>query len=522
MQRCSSIGPGPWTTALHAASRLPPPHRPLQRMSRLSTARGPAPLTSARSMSFLRPKKLARRVVYQPTSPTTWIISDGNVSAEKEAIVLAKGLKLPWEIKRVEWRKGLQWLPMPFKKMIMDYHHAVTPLSNPKQPWFLTGDSLQSPFPSFVIGCGSKTIPGVVHVSRKSGKASYSVMIHFPALPFIHFDQVLLQKHEITVQLGRLGVMKDQKNYIQISSSLNNITQSTLEAAKKLAQDNRLIPASFFSAPKSKQGQIVSVLVGGPGEDCLGVEADRLASRLARLVHVQQMRVLLTFSPRTTDRTKKELYRLAEQINDPAKFFIYDPAAAAAATATQAPSQQQAIIPRTSLTLAGYDPAQNPYEAMLALADKIVVTADSVQMTNEALATGKPVYVVGSEMARGKLKVFHRLLADQHMTRAFRPGRVHVTPLEAHPSEETHPGTSGMAKKAKKSVDSTHSSSSGPLETADPLSYPGDHPPWRRTAFVGLGLAEASKLGDHLQSLREARISGRRAPTLTLDTNIKQ
>jgi hypothetical protein len=27
--------------------------------------------------------------------------------------------------------------------------------------------------------------------------------IHFPALPFIHFDQVFLQRHEVVVQLGK-------------------------------------------------------------------------------------------------------------------------------------------------------------------------------------------------------------------------------------------------------------------------------------------------------------------------------
>ncbi|KAF9161701.1 hypothetical protein DFQ26_004221 [Actinomortierella ambigua] len=452
-------------------------------------------------MSFLRPKKLSGRVVYQPTSPLTWIISDGNLSAEKEAIALATGLKLPWEIKRVDWKKGLRWLPMPFKKMIMDYHHAVTPLSRP--------------FPSFVIGCGAKTTPGVVHVSRKSGKATYSAMIHFPALPFIHFDQVLLQKHEITVQLGRLGLMKDQKNYIQISTSLNNITSSTLESAKKVAFDNKLIPVSFFLAPSSSRRPVVTVLVGGPGEDCLGVEADRLSSRLARLVHVQQMRVLLTFSPRTTDRTKQELYRLAEQVNDPDRFFVYDPAAQAK---LQQQQQQRPLTP-TSFTMAGYDPAYNPYEAMLALADKIVVTADSLQMTNEALATGKPVYIVGSEMARGKLKVFHRLLADQHMTRAFRPGRVLVAPSSppsspAHSADESQHSSSSKKKKKTTTVkDTNFSPAPSSLETADPLSYPGDHPPWQRTSFVGLGLAEATKLGDYLLALREARILGRRAPT---------
>jgi mitochondrial fission protein ELM1 len=36
---------------------------------------------------------------------------------------------------------------------------------------------------------------------------------------------------------------------------------------------------------------------------------------------------------------------------------------------------------------------ENPYFALLALADYIVVTCDSVNMISEAASTGKPVYV---------------------------------------------------------------------------------------------------------------------------------
>ncbi|KAF9179519.1 hypothetical protein BGZ49_005142, partial [Haplosporangium sp. Z 27] len=51
----------------------------------------------------VRKTKFSPRLTYQPTTPATWIISDGSVSADKEAIALAKGLQLPWTIKRVEW-----------------------------------------------------------------------------------------------------------------------------------------------------------------------------------------------------------------------------------------------------------------------------------------------------------------------------------------------------------------------------------------------------------------------------------
>ncbi|KAF9118974.1 hypothetical protein BGW39_000702 [Mortierella sp. 14UC] len=456
--------------------------------------------------------RLAPRIAYQPTSASTWIISDGSVSADKEAISLAKGISLPWQIKRVQWRQGLQWLPIPFKKLIMDYHHVVNRKRTDKLPWFLTGDSLAAPYPSFVIGAGPKSIPGILQVSRMSGKASFSSYIHFPALPFIHFDQVFLQRHEVVVQLAALGLMKDQKNYFRINSTLNSITPRSLQLARTKAFDNNLIPKSFFrgtpsSVSSSKPSDtIVAVLIGGPNEDC-SHNTERMVHRLARLVDVQNCRVMITFSQRTADNTRQAIAKWQGGVQDENKIFVYDPAvpsttlnATASKTAVSWPNAPGVIGAEGFLT------ERNPYEAMLALADKIVVTADSVTMTNEALATGKPVYILGGELARGKLKVFHRYLRDLNMTRAFRPGRIPILPPP--------PSTSTTPSSARSEVISSEPSQQN--DTADPLSYPGDHPPWKN-ALEGKGPEEAKRLADRLLILRECRLAGKRVPAHVAD-----
>ncbi|CAO3566055.1 unnamed protein product [Mortierella alpina] len=447
-----------------------------------------------------RKTQFAPRAAYQPTSASTWIISDGSVSADKEAIALAKALSLPWVIKRVEWRQGLQWLPIPFKKLIMDYHHVVNRKQTDRLPWFMRGEPLTAPFPNYVIGSGAKTLPGLLQVSRMSGRASFSAHIHFPALPFIHFDQVFLQRHEVVVQLAGLGLMKDQKNYFRINSTLNSITSKSLELAKTNALEHGLLPTSFFSdrSHKGSKSLVVAVLIGGPNEDC-SHNTQRMVSRLERLVDVQNCRLLITHSQRTAENTKLAIQQFQDRIQDEQKVFVYDPM-----KAQQHPQQTSGSSsirdPTTLMTWAntpgptgvlGFFKDNNPYEAMLALADKIVVTADSVAMTNEALATGKPVYVLGGELARGKLKVFHRYLADQHITRAFRPGRVPITPL---PTSKAQAGN----------------------DTADPLSYPGDHPPWNQS-LAGQGPAEAKKIAERLHVMRESRIAGRRIPDHVAD-----
>ncbi|PIR32693.1 MAG: hypothetical protein COV36_03855 [Alphaproteobacteria bacterium CG11_big_fil_rev_8_21_14_0_20_44_7] len=54
----------------------------------------------------------------------------------------------------------------------------------------------------------------------------------------------------------------------------------------------------------------------------------------------------------------------------------------------------------------------NPYAAILAIADNIIVTADSVGMISEACTTGKPVYIVGKPKKAKFLKFYNYLLEN--------------------------------------------------------------------------------------------------------------
>lgn len=62
---------------------------------------------------------------------------------------------------------------------------------------------------------------------------------------------------------------------------------------------------------------------------------------------------------------------------------------------------------------------QNPLLAMLALADVILVTADSVNMVGEAVATGKPVYVFTPTGGNRKINSFLSALEAAGAIRAF-------------------------------------------------------------------------------------------------------
>src|SRR6202030_2551541 len=61
----------------------------------------------------------------------------------------------------------------------------------------------------------------------------------------------------------------------------------------------------------------------------------------------------------------------------------------------------------------------NPYYAYLAIADAVLVTADSVSMISEAAATGRPVHILGLAGTGGKFARFHEAMRRAGITRPF-------------------------------------------------------------------------------------------------------
>jgi hypothetical protein len=57
---------------------------------------------------------------------------------------------------------------------------------------------------------------------------------------------------------------------------------------------------------------------------------------------------------------------------------------------------------------------ENPYVGALALADRFVVTGDSVSMVSEALATDKPVEVFAGQMRKRHVGFVEALIAKGH------------------------------------------------------------------------------------------------------------
>ncbi|MCB9830998.1 MAG: mitochondrial fission ELM1 family protein [Planctomycetes bacterium] len=115
------------------------------------------------------------------------------------------------------------------------------------------------------------------------------------------------------------------------------------------------------------------------------------------------------------------------------------------------------------------DDPDNPYAAYLALADRFVVTADSISMVVEAIASGRPVQVFDSRIGSRRAPWFldrdgwrYRPLV-QRLSRLLAPRRLRRDPMRIHRRLEAE-GRIGWLGKDEKPAPSTLDDGSRDLE----------------------------------------------------------
>jgi mitochondrial fission protein ELM1 len=238
-------------------------------------------------------------------------------------------------------------------------------------PWLAWGhgcalakdsDTLESPYPDILIASGRKSIGAALHVKKKSGGKTFLVQVQDPRLNAKHFDLVVVPQHDPT----------RGENVIVTTGALHRVTPEKIAAEKA-----RFTQFSALPPPR------VAVLIGGTSR------AHEMTAETTRRL-VEQLRgldasLMITASRRTGAENAQ---MLRSQLQGPHIYF-WD------------------------------GTGDNPYFALLGYADYIVVTEDSVSMTSEALATGKPVYTAKLSGGARRLDTFHKLLQEQGYTRPF-------------------------------------------------------------------------------------------------------
>ncbi len=244
--------------------------------------------------------------------------------------------------------------------------------------------NLAPPWPDVIVSCGGQAALAAYLVRRASDGRTFTIHVQKPALPARDFDVLVVPKHD-----GLAG-----PNVIQTEGAVHRVTREKLAAAGA----NFAARYGHLSAPR------VAVLIGGSNNRYRLTPA-RMRTLAGQLAALARGGAGLMITP--SRRTEPEAARILSETLAGTGAAIWD------------------------------GQGENPYFAMLALADAILVTRDSVSMTSEAVFTGKPVHVIDLDGRSRRIELFHANMERQGYTRRFTGALEHWT--------YTPPDDTGMA-----------------------------------------------------------------------------
>jgi mitochondrial fission protein ELM1 len=247
---------------------------------------------------------------------------------------------------------GAARLPDATRVLVLTCGKAATAAVQPRRffaalaPWGPADPRdpvLRPPFPDIAIASGRATAPYLRALKRASGGRVFTVYLQDPRAWRGAFDVVWAPEHD-----GISG-----PNVLRTLTSPHTLTPAALAAAR--AEPDPRVAAT--------QGPRLAMVLGGPSKAYRYKDRDIVAlERIARAAAEDGHSVLVTPSRRTPPELIAEVEKALADL--PAeRRFVWDGSGA------------------------------NPYVAMIANADAILVTADSVNMLGEAAATGAPVHL---------------------------------------------------------------------------------------------------------------------------------
>ncbi|MGD8497945.1 MAG: mitochondrial fission ELM1 family protein [Chromatiales bacterium] len=263
--------------------------------------------------------------------PRVWVIMGYRAGERTQTLALAEALGLPFELKRPRHSR-YDFVPgLLRRESLLGVRRCDRA-------------ELAPPWPDLVISAGMRNEPICRWIKQQSRGSTRLVHIGRPWARIEHFDLV------ITTPQYRLP---RRPNVLQNLGTLHSVTPATLAEAGAVWRPR------FADLPRPHMAVIVG---GNSGPYTFGPRtAARLGRRIGEITRLQGGSALVTTSSRTT---AKATASLRETLRCPHYFYEWSPTA-----------------------------DENPYLGILADADEIVVTSDSVSMLSEATATQKPVYM---------------------------------------------------------------------------------------------------------------------------------
>ncbi len=248
---------------------------------------------------------------------------------------------------------------------------------------------LPDPGDAIVIGAGG-TAAVVGAALRKPGRPA--VQVQHPRIDPARFDLIVVNRHD-----GLAG-----PNVVVTRTALHRATPA------RLAEAAAIWTPRLAHLPRP----LVAVLVGGSnGRFRLDAAvATALGASLAAMMQADRIGLALTPSRRTAEDARAALHRAVAPLGG----WVWD--------------------------MEG----ENPYFGLLALADAIVVTEDSVSMVSEAVATPVPVLLAGLPGRSRRIRRFNQYLQEDGRVRPF-AGRLDLWPVA--PIDDTQAAADEMRRR---------------------------------------------------------------------------
>ena len=287
--------------------------------------------------------------------PIIWVLLDDRAGNRSQCLGVAEALGLRFQNFELEY---VPTAALPNFFMGASYA-GLTPSSR---------INLVSPWPDLVIAAGRRTAPVARKIKKDSGGATRLVQIMYPGDSGLdEFDLIAVPRHDS---------IPARDNVLEITGAPHRVNAAKLNEAAQHWEGR------FGDLPRPW----IALIVGGSTKRRkftpeMATELGRTASRMATDAGGS---LLLTTSRRTGEAEPA----LLKEITCPNFAYRWG------------------------------DEGENPYFGLLALADTVIVTGDSVSMASEACATPKPVYIYAPKaLTTHKHGKLHRDLFDKGFAR---------------------------------------------------------------------------------------------------------
>lgn len=274
--------------------------------------------------------------------PSVWVFNDGRAGTFNQALAVAVSLEIPFKIKEIKYTlfaklpnvcRGMSCLGID-KSSVEDINKEIK----------------TNGFPDIIITAGRRAAPLALYIRKISSGHTKVVQIMYPgSFKLKEFSLLVIPWHD--------KVSIKSKNILRIIGAPHLVSQ------EKLRENAVIWQKRFADFPRP----YTALIVGGSTKNRIFTSemAEDFSLMVDKLLKDHERGTLFITTSRRTGEENAKI--ISEHFDEPKYVYKWG------------------------------DKGENPYFGFLALADRIVVTGDSVSMCSEACSTPVPVYIYDNE-----------------------------------------------------------------------------------------------------------------------------